>query len=95
MPGGYGVRRRLLLVRQRTLHHVSLQSLIARHSGQRLSANEIKALTTQQLATYLPPTILLGGQITYQARCWLDLAIARIERELRKHVTPRKDYQVL
>lgn len=38
------LRRRLLLVRQKTLHHLSLQSLIARHTGQRLSANEIKQL---------------------------------------------------
>jgi transposase len=35
------LRRRLLLVRQKTLHHLSLQSLIARHSGVRLSANEL------------------------------------------------------
>jgi len=40
------LRRRLLLVRQKTLHHLSLQSLIARHSGQRLTANEIKQLET-------------------------------------------------
>ena len=70
------LRRRLLLVRQKTLHHLSLQSLIARHSGQRLTANAIKALTNEQLATYLDAPILLGGQITHQARCWLDEAIA-------------------
>ena len=39
------LRRRLLLVRQRSLHHVSLQSLIARHSGQRLNTRQIKTLT--------------------------------------------------
>ena len=65
------LRRRLLLVRQKTLHHLSLQSLIARHSGQRLTANEIKQLETTQIAAYLDAPILLGGQITLQARCWL------------------------
>jgi len=89
------LRRRLLLVRQKTLHHLSLQSLIARHSGQRLTANEIKQLETTQIAAYLDAPILLGGQITLQARCWLDEAITRIERELQKHIQPREDYQLL
>ncbi len=89
------LRRRLLLVRQKTLHHVSLQSLIARHSGQRLNANEIKKLNEKQLNAYLESPILLGGEITHQARCWLDTAIARIERELQKHIQPREDYQLL
>ena len=37
------MRRRLLLVRQKTLHHLSLQSLIARYTGERLSANQVTA----------------------------------------------------
>ena len=89
------LRRRLLLVRQRTLHHLSLQSLIARHSGQSLSSNQIKKLKTQQLTAYLSPPILLAGQITHQARCWLDKAIDRIEKELQQQITPREDFQLL
>jgi transposase len=89
------LRRRLLLVRQRTLHHVSLQSLIARHSGQRLSAYQIKTLTQPQIADYLQGHALLGGEITHQARCWLDGAVSRIERELQQHIKPRQDYQLL
>ncbi len=89
------LRRRLLLVRQKTLHHLSLQSLIARHSGQWLNANAIKKLEQEQLSYYLDSPILLGGEITHQARCWLDGAIARIERELQKHIQPRQDYRLL
>jgi len=89
------LRRRLLLVRQRTLHHVSLQSLIARHSGQRLSAHQIKTLTSEQIAEYLQGHALLGGEITHQARCWLDRAVRRIERELQQQIKPREDYQLL
>jgi len=89
------LRRRLLLVRQRTLHHVSLQSLIARHSGQRLNAYQIKTLTQPQIADYLEGHALLGGEITHQARCWLDGAVRRIERELQHHIKPREDYQLL
>jgi transposase len=89
------LRRRLLLVRQKTLHHMSLQSVIARHSGVRLSANALKKLESDQLATYLQAPILLGGQITHQARRWLDEAITQIERELQKQLTPREDYRLL
>jgi transposase len=89
------LRRCLLLVRQKTLHHLSLQSLIARHSGVRLSANALKKLESDQLATYLQAPILLGGQITHQARRWLDEAITQIERELQKQLTPREDYRLL
>lgn len=89
------LRRRLVLVRQKTLHHLSLQSLIARHSGQRLTANEIKRLESDQLDAYLEAPILLGGQITHQARCWLDEAITRIEQALQKQLTPREDYRLL
>jgi transposase len=89
------LRRRLLLVRQRSLHHVSLQSLIARHSGQRLNTRQIKMLRRQQLADYLQGYALLGGEITHQARCWLDRAVQRIEQELQQQIKPREDYQLL
>ena len=89
------LRRRMILVRQKTLHHMSLQSLIARHSGVRLSANALKKLESDQLATYLEAPILLGGQITHQARRWLDEAITQIERELQKQLTPREGYRLL
>jgi transposase len=89
------LRRRLLLVRQRALHHVSLQSLIARHSGQRLNTLQIKQLRKAQLADYLQGHALLGGEITHQARCWLETAVRKIEQELQRHIKPREDYQFL
>ena len=89
------LRRRLLLVRQRSLHHVSLQSLIARHSGQRLNTRQIKTLVPEQLADYLEGHALLSGEITHQARCWLDRAVMRIEQELQHQIEPREDYQLL
>jgi transposase len=74
---------------------VSLQSLIARHSGQQLNAHQIKTLTQPRIADYLQGHALLGGEITHQARCWLDGAVRRIERELQHHIKPREDYQLL
>lgn len=87
------LRRRLLLVRQKTLHHLSLQSLIARHTGQRLSANEIKQLDAKTLPLTEP--IVLGGQISTLAMQWLEQAIAMIEREVHKYLKPRPEFQLL
>ena len=89
------LRRRLLLVRQKTLHHVSLQSLIARHTGQRLSANEIKRLDAQGIAERLERPAVLGGQLSVLAIHWLEDAIALIEREVRKHLAARPEYKLL
>ncbi len=46
------LRRRLLLVQQRTAQLLSLQSMIARHTGKRLSAQKIKQLQAEDLNTY-------------------------------------------
>jgi len=89
------LRRRLLLVRQKTLHHLSLQSLIARYTGQRLSANEIKQLDTEAIAAHLQGPIVLGGQVSCQARHWLEEAIALIEQEVEKHLKPNLAYHLL
>ena len=89
------LRRRMLLVRQRTLHHLSLQSLIVRHNGERLSSNEIKALDNDAIEQKLNGSIQLGGQITLMAMKWLDKAIELLEQEVQKHLKTRKDYQLL
>ncbi len=89
------LRRRLLLVRQKTLHHLSLQSLIVRHTGERLSANQIKALDTDRIADKLDEPIRLGGQITHLARCWHAQAIKLLEQEVLRQLQPCKEFQLL
>lgn len=89
------LRRRLLLVRQRTLHHLSLQSLIVRYTGQRLNANEIKQLDAQTLTERLEEPVTLGGQISRLAMHWLDDAIILLEHEVQKYLKPRPEYQLL
>jgi transposase len=89
------LRRRLMLVRQKTMHHLSLQSLVARHTGECLSANQIRALDRDAIATKLEWPISLGGEITHLARCWHEQAITRLEKEVFKHLKPRKEYQLL
>lgn len=53
------LRRRLLLVKQSTAQLLSLQSLIARHTGQTLSALQIKQLHANGLGDYLTDTAAL------------------------------------
>lgn len=89
------MRRRLLLVQQRALHHLSLQSLIARYTGERLSASQIKALDNDAIASKLDDPIRLGGQITRLARDWLENAIDLLEQEVLKYLQPHREYQLL
>ncbi len=89
------MRRRLLLVQQKALHHLSLQSLLARYTGERLSANQVKALDNEAIASKLDDPIRLGGQITGLARNWLENAIDLLEQEVLKHLQQRHDYQLL
>jgi len=89
------LRRRLLLVRQRTLHHLSLQSLIARHTGKRLNANEVKRLDGPALDALLAEPTRFGGQITRLAMNWLNDAIGLLEQEVAKHLKARPEYRLL
>jgi transposase len=89
------LRRRMLLVHQRTLHHLSLQSLIVRYTGQRLSANQIKGLEQDSLKGMLPETICVGAQVTLLAMRWLDQAIDLLEHEVQKLLQSRQDFQLL
>jgi len=63
------LRRRLLLVRQKTLHQLRMQSLIVRHTDERLSTNQIKALDNEAIADKLADPVCPGGQLTHLARC--------------------------
>ena len=89
------LRRRLLFVRQKTLHHLSLQSLIARHTGERLTANQIKTLDNEAIAQKLSDPVALGAQITHLARDWYEQAIEMLEHEVLKQLKPRPEYQLL
>lgn len=43
------------------LYHLSLQRLIGRHTGERLSANQVKSLDDDAIADKLAEPIRLGG----------------------------------
>ena len=76
-------RRRLLLVRQRVMQHLSLQSLIARHTGRRLTGPQVRALEVDELNTLLSHrSAQLSARIAHEFILSLGVAIERIEREV-------------
>jgi transposase len=83
------------LVRQKTLHHLSLQSLIARYTGERLSANEIKQLDGTALLARLGEPVGVGGRVSLLAMQWLEEAIGLIERQVHKRVKATEDYRIV
>ena len=74
------LRRRLLLVKQHTAQLLSLQSLIGRHSGLRLSSHQVKQLDQDALAQYLDAGVtLFAAQQTRQLMQQLNAQIDVIE----------------
>jgi len=87
------LRRRLLLVKQRTAQLLSLQSLIGRHTGQRLNAHAMKQLKADDLARYFDtPAALFTAQHALQLMQQLDTQIDAIEAFVLARCEPSIDY---
>ena len=89
-------RKRLFLVRNRTDHILSLQSLIMRCSAQRFSANEIKKFTVDDLQHLLQQEyIVLSAQANLDTIGFLSQQILRLEKAIKKKVKLKKAFQQL
>jgi transposase len=90
------LRRRLLFVRHRTAHILSLQSMVARCCGRCISVNQIKQLTPTD-ATDLFSDVQLG----FTARChvetigFLTQQIRSIEKAVLPKVSLRPEFEIL
>ncbi|MEN8168041.1 MAG: IS110 family transposase [Pseudomonadota bacterium] len=90
------LRRRLLLVRQRTVQLLSLQSLIARHTGKRFSSNQIKQLDTDAIAALLPDqSAAFSGQVNLALMQTLDQAVDMLETKVLKQAVRHPEHQFL
>ena len=90
------LRRRLLLVQQRVTQHLSLQSLIARHRGIRLSSLKIKQLTSDALHEYLEqPAALTGARIFLAQMQNLNAAIKVLETTVNQQCLDTPEYHLL
>jgi transposase len=89
-------RKRLFLVRHKTSHILSLQSLIARCSGQRVSANEIRKFTVEDLQRLLEQEyIVLSAQANLDTIVFLKQQIRQLEKAIQKKVKLSKSFQQL
>lgn len=89
-------RKRLFLVRHKTSHILSLQSLISRCCGQRVSANEIRKFTVTDLQDLLAEEhIVLSAQANLDTIEFLKQQIQRLEKAITKKVKLNKAFQQL
>jgi len=90
------LRRRLLFVRHRTAHILSLQSMLDRCGGRRLSANKL-----QQLSPSDAEALFSDTQLGFTARCqveaigFLTQQIRSIEKAILPKVKLRPEFVIL
>lgn len=90
------LRRRLLLVQQRTAQLLSLQSMIARHSGQRLSSLKVKQLGADDLSQwFVDVAALLAAQHAWQLLHSMTDQIRAIEAHVEQHCQSDSRYSLL
>jgi transposase len=90
------LRRRLLLVQQKTLQHLSLQSLIARHTGIRLTSNQIKKLKYAELEKMLPDRhVYIGASSALDLLASHSESIERLESAVLADQGQRPEYDIL
>jgi len=80
-------RKRMFLVKHKTAHILSLQSLIARCCGQRISTNQIRTLTVADLRQLLKEEYLfLSAQANLNLIVFLIQQIKALEKAIKKKV---------
>ncbi len=89
------LRRRLLLVKQRTAQLLSLQSLIGRHTGRRLSSYQVKRLTPERLEHYFEAATLFAARHIVQQMQQLTGQIEEIEAYVLTHCQTNDQYALI
>jgi transposase len=89
-------RKRMFLVKHKTAHILSLQSLIARCSGQRISSNQIRKFTSADLKQLLTEEyLLLSAQANLNIIAFLIQQIKALEKAIKKKVRLDKAFEQL
>ena len=89
-------RRRLQLVRHRTMHVLAVENVQARETGARMSGAQVKRLSANAVELLgLPEDVTLGMQANVAVLGTLTEQIAKLERYLLERVRPRPEYGLL
>ena len=90
------LRKRMQLVQQSTLNLLSIQTIIARNTSQRITANKIKQLTDDDLKKYLSSeSVFLAAKSNLVVLNCLQEEIHSIEKKILSHVKDNVCYQNL
>jgi transposase len=89
-------RRRMQLVRCRTMHVLAVENVQARQSGSRMRGDRIKRLGADAvMALGLPQDVALGMQANVAIIQALNAEIGKLERRLAQCLRPRPEYALL
>jgi len=89
-------RKRMFLVKHKTAHILSLQSLIQRCRAIKVSANDIRNLTVKELEIWLEEEhIVLSAQANLDSINFLKQKIRELEKAIRKKVKLKKAFHYL
>lgn len=89
-------RRRLQLVRQRTMQVLAVENVQARQTGARMTGDRVKRLSVQAVqALGLPEDVTLGLQASVAVIGTLNDEIAKLEDYLLRRLKPRPEYALL
>ena len=90
------LRRRLLFVKHSTAHILSLQSMIARNLGTRMSVNAIKKLTEADADDLFDsPHLGLAAKSNIEVITHLKKIVKSIEKEIMSQIKLRKEFKLL
>jgi transposase len=90
------LRRRLLFVRHRTSHILSLQSAITRNLGEKMSSREIKNLEESDADTLFDePFLALTAGCSISTIGFLSSKIKKIEKAVMSHVKLKPEFKYL
>ena len=90
------LRRRLLFVRQRTQHILSLQSMVSRNLGFKMANNEIRKLKPENAQDlFACSNLQFMAQNSLSAIEFLKKTISGIEKKVKSQVKLRKEFSML
>jgi transposase len=90
------LRRRLLFVKHRTAHILSLQSMITRNLGTQICGNAIKRLEQADAEIlFNHPHLVLAAQSSIAVIRFLRKTIKLIENAVKSHITLREEFSYL
>jgi transposase len=89
-------RRRLQLVRQRTMHVLAVENVQARETGTRMTGDQIKRLEVQAVkALGYAPEVAMGIEANVAVIAALNAQIRKLEKHLAQRVGLTAGYKVL